>query len=69
MSGVVFTVEERTALLCAARVQIDGINENIMRLHDLNGREGSSNRALADVMSIELNHLTAAVRKLWGGTS
>ena len=66
------TVEERGALLRASRTAIDRLNEEIIRLHELNGREGAHNRKLADVEAAELVNLASAVRKLWvasGGAS
>lgn len=67
MSTVRLTVEERAALLRAARHEMDAINEDVIRLHTLNGHghAGSENRRLADVRSDELVQLAGAVRKLW----
>lgn len=65
---VAFTVEERAALLRAARREMDAINEEVIRLHDLDGRgdtAGDTNRKLADIHTKELTHLASAVRKLW----
>lgn len=67
-TAVAFTVEERAALLRAARREMDAINEEVIRLHDLDGREGvagNANRKMADIHTQELSHLASAVRKLW----
>lgn len=67
-SATIFTVEERAALLRASRRQMDYFNEEVIRLHDLDGREGTAggaNRQMADTHSAELVHLASAVRKLW----
>lgn len=64
-TAITFTVEERSALLRAARAQIDIATDEIIRLHELDGRAGSENRAAADAAAAELKHLASAVNKLW----
>lgn len=64
------SVHERAALLRAARKQMDTINEEIIRLHAIDGTAGQEqfNRKMADAQSEELTYLAGAVRKLWLST-
>lgn len=70
MSATNFTVGERSALLRAAKKEVDWITDEMMRLHTIDGMEGqaSFNRALADAHLEELSYLQSAIRKLWAAS-
>lgn len=67
MSTHLFTVQERSALLRAARKVMDETTLEIIRLHTIDGLalQQGFNRALADAHSDELQYLASAIRKLW----
>lgn len=65
MSEPVLTGEEMAALLRAARVRMDYLMDEIIRLHSLNGRDEGYNRSLGNLVAIEHAHLSDAVSKLW----
>lgn len=70
--AVEFTVEERAALLRAVRREMDSINEAVIRLQVIDGRDGNGgedSRRAANVHTKELLNLATAVRKIWIGSA